>query len=108
MYPRQCRNSAAFRKAQAAPAVCPHGIPLNHLPIGDNLPTADPEQGRRASIFRGADACVHLKVVPLGGCCDNRFYCKRGATAQEIEPGECVVCQPTRSALAASAAPRAG
>lgn len=35
-YPRQCRNSAAWRRAQDAPELCPLGIPLNNLPIGDN------------------------------------------------------------------------
>jgi len=41
VYPRQCRNSAAWRAAQRAPEVCPHGIALNNLPIGDNSPVGE-------------------------------------------------------------------
>ena len=35
---RQCRNRAPWRRGRAVPLVCPFGLPLNGLPIGDNAP----------------------------------------------------------------------
>lgn len=85
--PRQCRNSAAFRDAQYAPAECPYGIALNNLPIGDNLP-----KQRRMSIHR-AERCRHLDVVPAGGCCDNEYFCTRGGRRRIVTPKTCGNCR---------------
>ena len=61
-YPRQCRHSAAWRKAQRAPQLCPHGLALNTLPIGDNAPPTRP-------------ACRWLERRPGNGCCDPEYIC---------------------------------
>jgi hypothetical protein len=34
LYPRQCRNSAAWRRAHGAPGPCPYGRPLGYSPDG--------------------------------------------------------------------------
>jgi len=83
-YPRQCRNSAAWRKAQGAPSECPYGIELNNLPIGDNAP-----QG--ASVWRGD--CCWREVVPTGGCCDNELWCTRGNARRRVTAAQCAACK---------------
>ncbi len=66
VYPRQCRNSAAFRQRQAAPEICPHGIPLNNLPIGDNTP---PGGGVSAVVAVRGVECIHAQPYrTCGGC----------------------------------------
>ena len=87
-YPLQCRNSAAWRKAQNAPEVCPHGLPIGHSP--DGVKRGDYAE-RQEGVFRGPTACIHLVVVPTGGCCDNEFFCNR-AVRMQIPPRQCADC----------------
>ena len=84
----QCRNSAAWRKAQNAPDACPHGLPIGHSP--DGVKRGDYAE-RQEGVFRGPRACRWLVVVPTGGCCDNEFFCDR-AVRVRISPRQCADC----------------
>ena len=88
-YPRQCRNSAAWRKAQHAPADCLFDIPLNNLPIGDNAP---PVTEKLTGMFKGPNRCKFLIVIPTGGCCDNEFFCTWGDKRRELLPQQIRFC----------------
>lgn len=98
-YPLQCRNSRAWRNHKEIPNSCPHGLPLGYSPDGRKRGdyaapqgALRPEAGASAAgIWRGADPCRYLVVVPIGGCCDNEFYCAREGRIH-IEPGRCAEC----------------
>ncbi|HUT59092.1 MAG TPA: hypothetical protein VNA25_14685 [Phycisphaerae bacterium] len=90
-YQRQCRNSAAWRAAQHAPAECPYGLPLNSLPIGDNAPAL------LARILPGPD-CRHahrltcckvecLHTVGLGLTFSNAHCAPSACTYYEVTDG---------------------
>lgn len=113
-YMRFCRNSKQWRRFYRAPNKCPYGIPLNNLPVGDNMPDSPQStQGTRGeprvvipsggslaarnlavqqSIYAGPNPCPHLQVLPTGGCCDNELYCHQSGTRRKIEPGACRAC----------------
>ena len=91
-YPLQCRNSAAWRKAQGVPDSCPHGLPIGHSP--DGVKRGDYAE-RQEGVFRGPRACRWLVVVPTDGCCDNEFFCTY-ETRTRIEPGQCRNCEQMR------------
>jgi len=71
-YPRQCRNSAVWRAAQRAPDVCPEGIALNNLPIGDNA----------RSVAQGRDAGHCLFARPCRTC-SQKVECHRHAAGTD-------------------------
>jgi hypothetical protein len=96
----QCRNSAAWRKAQGAPEVCPHGLRIGHSPDGVKRGDyAAPQAALTAEAVASArgqrpdrPACAHLTVLPGGGCCDWEFICGRDGGRREIQPTECATC----------------
>lgn len=69
-YPRQCRNDAAKRRAWGAPDICPYGIALNHLPIGDNAPDSSPAMRRRSNdrVREGVVSILCTHGARLGCC----------------------------------------
>ena len=102
-YPRQCRNSWHWRQGRDVPAVCPFGLPLNGLPIGDNAPAqrrTGPLPGKRRVDCAHADRlsccrirCTHREgkglVLVNAHCCAEkcRYYQTRAeeeATAAHV------------------------
>ena len=74
----QCRGIRAWRLRNSAPKRCPYGLPLK--PFG-------------GGVFRGPNACLHLLVVPTGGCCDQDFFCTEGGRRKDLKRGDCDGCE---------------
>ena len=90
LYPRQCRHAAAWRRAQGAPTVCPHGLALNELPIGDNAP----RPARRPAAPTAPFPCAHGERV-CGGCKARiKVRCSRELPAVVVPIQTCHACRP--------------
>jgi hypothetical protein len=91
VYPRQCRNSEAWRGFHGIGHDCPYGVLVNNLPIGDNLP-----EDRQASAaaqrqdFPGDETCEWLFIVP-NTCC-KRYWCAEGQNWRRTSPQDCLTC----------------
>ena len=86
VYPPQCRNLAAFRHRYGAPGPCPHGIPLNNLPIGDNAP----EGLSRPVAATTPMPCIHARPYrKCGGCA---LCALNEPILRVVKRAECQIC----------------
>jgi hypothetical protein len=44
-------------------------------------------------IYPGRDACPHIVVLPVQGCCDPEFYCRKGGEMVSVTSEECLRCK---------------
>jgi len=57
-------------------------------------------------IYPGRDACPHIVVLPVQGCCDPEFYCRlparcaqagRGGEMVSVSSEECIRCKEKKN-----------